>query len=78
MQSCNKTDKELAVEAVIEYTKSWNACTTMSPMRAEQFLDMLKATYNTIKNLELILGQVHPQLRWPRPTTPAQLSFVAE
>lgn len=52
MQSCNKTDKELAVEAVIEYTKSWNACTTMSPMRAEQFLDMLKATYNTIKNLE--------------------------
>ena len=52
MQSCNKTDKELAVEAVIEYTKSWNACTTMSPMRDEQFLDMLKATYNTIKNLE--------------------------
>lgn len=52
MQYCNKTDKELAVEAAIEYTKSWNACTTMSPMRAEQFLDMLKATYNTIKNLE--------------------------
>lgn len=55
MQYCNKTDKELAVEAAIEYTKSWNACTTASarlPMDAEKFLDMLKVTYTTIKNLE--------------------------
>lgn len=55
MQYYNKTDKELAVEAAIEYAKSWNACTTASarsPMNAGQFLDMLKATYNTIKNLE--------------------------
>lgn len=55
MQSCNKTDKELAVEAAIEYTKSWNACTTASarsPMDAEKFLNMLKVTYTTIKNLE--------------------------
>lgn len=48
----NKTNKELAVEATIEYTKSWNSASNTQPMKADQFIDLLKAVYSTLSDMD--------------------------
>lgn len=47
-----KTDKELAVEAAIEYIKSWNAAERTSAATTEDFTNALKKIYSTIHSLD--------------------------
>lgn len=47
-----KTDKELAVEATIEYIKSWNAAAHTSAATSKDFVDALKEIYSTIRALD--------------------------
>lgn len=47
-----KTDKELAVEATIEYIKSWNAAERTSAAKTEDFTNALKEIYSTIRALD--------------------------
>lgn len=47
-----KTDKELAVEATIEYIKSWNAAERTSAATTEDFTNALKKIYSTIHALD--------------------------
>lgn len=47
-----KTNKELAIETTIEYTKSWNASDRTSPMKINEFIDALNAIYSAICSLD--------------------------
>lgn len=47
-----KTDKELAVEAAIEYIKSWNAAERTAAAKVEDFTHALEEIYSTIRNLD--------------------------
>ena len=47
-----KTDKELAVEATIEYIKSWNVAEHTSAATTEDFTNALKKIYSTIHALD--------------------------
>ncbi len=44
----HKSNKELAVEAAIEFTKSWNSADRTTAMRTNDFIDALKVIYSTI------------------------------
>ena len=46
-----KSDKELAVEATIEYIKSWNAAERTSAARVDDFTDALQKIYSVIHSL---------------------------
>lgn len=48
----SKSDKELAVEATVEYIKSWNAAGRTTTATTENFIDALKAIYSTIHSLD--------------------------
>lgn len=47
-----KTDKELAVEAAIEYIKSWNAAERTTAAKVEDFTHALREIYSTIHELD--------------------------
>ena len=47
-----KSNKELAIEATLEYTKSWNASSRTSPMKIDEFIDALNAIYSAICSLD--------------------------
>ena len=48
----SKTNKELAVEATIEYTKSWNASDSDVPMNPDEFVELLEKLYETITSFD--------------------------
>lgn len=48
----SKTTRELAVEAAVEYAKSWNASTTSSPMKSDEFVELLEKLYATIGSFD--------------------------
>ncbi len=48
----SKLSKELAVEAAIEYAKSWNASATSSPMKPDEFVELIEKLYGTIVSLD--------------------------
>ena len=48
----SKTNKELAVEATIEYTKSWNASDSVVPMNPDEFVALLEKLYETITSFD--------------------------
>lgn len=48
----HKTNKELAVEATVEYVKSWNAAERTSAIKASDFIEILKDVYSTICSLD--------------------------
>lgn len=47
-----KSNKELAIEATIEYTKSWNSAHNTNPMRTDDFVNCLTAIYKAICALD--------------------------
>lgn len=48
----HKTDKELAIEAAIEFVKSWNASDRTQPINIEQFTNAIQSIYDTISSLD--------------------------
>lgn len=44
----HKSNKELAIEAAIEFTKSWNSASSTVAMKTNDFIDALKAIYSAI------------------------------
>lgn len=47
-----KSNKELAIEATIEFTKSWNSAPNTTAMRANDFVNCLTAIYKAICALD--------------------------
>lgn len=47
----HKSNIELAVEATIEYVKSWNAKEHNQSVKPDQFIETLKDVYSTICSL---------------------------
>lgn len=47
----HKTDKELAIEAALEYTKSWNSADRTQAMKTDDFINALNAIYQAICKL---------------------------
>lgn len=47
----HKSDKELAVEATIEYVKSWNSAEHTAAAKTEDFTAALEKIYSTIHAL---------------------------
>lgn len=47
-----KSNKELAVEVAIEYTKSWNSANNTSAMKTNDFVNALKLIYEAICSLD--------------------------
>ena len=47
-----KTNKELAIEAAIEFTKSWNAADRTAAMTTDDFVDTLKKIHAAICSLD--------------------------
>ena len=43
-----KSNKELAIETALEYTKSWNAAERTSSIKKDEFIDILNAIYSSI------------------------------
>lgn len=48
----HKSNKELAIEATIEYVKSWNAAERTNAVKTEEFINILKSVYATICSLD--------------------------
>lgn len=46
-----KTDKELAVEAAIEFTNSWNSTDSTVPLTTDEFNQLIKDLFSTISSL---------------------------
>ena len=44
----SKSNKELAIEAALEYTKSWNSAERTSPIKVQEFIDILNSIYDAI------------------------------
>ncbi len=47
-----KTNKELALETAIEYTKSWNSADRTQAVKTNEFIDILNAVYDAICALD--------------------------
>lgn len=47
-----KSNKELAIEATIEFAKSWNAATNTKAMQAQEFVTVLSTIYDGIQALD--------------------------
>ena len=47
-----KTNKELALEAAIEFTKSWNSANNTRAMQSKDFVDTLNLIYDAICKLD--------------------------
>lgn len=47
-----KTSKELAVEAAVEYVKSWNASNSVAPIKPDEFVELLEKFYETITSFD--------------------------
>jgi hypothetical protein len=43
-----KSNKELAIETALEYTKSWNAAERTAAIKTDEFIDILNAIYSAI------------------------------
>lgn len=48
----SKSNKELAVEAALEYTKSWNSAERTTAMKTDDFIYALNAIYDAICKLD--------------------------
>lgn len=48
----SKSNKELALEAAIEYMKSWNAAPRNSSIKPDEFIELIKSLYNEICSLD--------------------------
>lgn len=48
----NKSNKELAVEATIEYIKAWNSADRTKAATVQQFNEALQTIYSTICSLD--------------------------
>ena len=47
-----KYAKELAVEAAVEYVKSWNASDSVAPMKFDEFIELIKKIYDTLTSFD--------------------------
>lgn len=47
-----KSNKELAIEATIEYVKSWNASPRTNAVKPDEFISTLKSVYTAICSLD--------------------------
>lgn len=48
----NKSNKELAIETALEYTKSWNSANNVQAIKPDRFLEILNDVYDAIKALD--------------------------
>lgn len=48
----SKSNKELAIETALEYTKSWNAADNTKPIKTNDFIDILNSVYDAICSLD--------------------------
>lgn len=48
----NKSNKELAIETTLEYTKSWNSAEHTSPIKTQEFISILNSIYDAIVALD--------------------------
>lgn len=48
----SKSNKELAIEAAIEYTKSWNSADHTHPLKPDEFVDIMNLIYDAICKLD--------------------------
>ncbi len=48
----NKSNKELAIETALEYTKSWNSANNTQAIKPDRFLEVLNDVYDAIKALD--------------------------
>lgn len=46
-----KTNKELAIEATLEYVKSWNSAEHTQAIKTNEFINILNAVYAAICQL---------------------------
>ena len=47
-----KSNKELALDATIEFTKSWNSAQNTRPMKTTDFVDTLNLIYDALCKLD--------------------------
>lgn len=47
-----KSNKELAIETALEYTKSWNAAERTSAIKTDEFINILNKIYSAICSLD--------------------------
>lgn len=48
----HKSNKELAIEAAIEFTKSWNSAKNTVAMKADDFIATIQSVYSTLCSLD--------------------------
>lgn len=48
----NKSNKELAIETALEFTKSWNSANSTQAIKSERFIEILNNVYDAIKALD--------------------------
>ena len=48
----NKSDKELAIEFAKVYVASWNQSTKTNPIQIALIPELLKTTYEAVKNMK--------------------------
>lgn len=48
----NKSNKELAIDAALEYTKSWNSAERTQPLKSTDFVNILSLIYDAICKLD--------------------------
>ena len=48
----NKSNKELAIETALEYTKSWNSAERTQAMNTSDFIKVINAVYDAICSLD--------------------------
>ena len=47
-----KSNKELAIETALEYTKSWNAADRTAAINSDDFVEVLNKIYSAICSLD--------------------------
>lgn len=48
----SRSNKELAIETALEYTKSWNAAAHTTPIKSQEFINLLNSIYSAICALD--------------------------
>lgn len=48
----HKNNKELAVEAAVEFVKSWNAKTTNVSAKVDEFIQTIKSVYIALEEID--------------------------
>lgn len=48
----SKSNKELAIEAALEYTKSWNSAGHTQPLKSNEFVNVMNLIYDAICKLD--------------------------